>query len=149
MHRLSVHARDTEAGRASLEFLTAAIVLLIPVMFLAMSLSSIQNAALATEAAARNAARVFVQEADLQVAAVRAEQAVVVALANHGFEGHSLLERACSSSQCAAPGTIVVIRVGVEAPLFSSPFLPGFLGKATIPVVAQASAMVSRYGGAP
>lgn len=149
MHRLSVHARDTEAGRASLEFLTAAIVLLIPVMFLAMSLSSIQNAALATEAAARNAARVFVQETNLQVAAVRAEQAVVVALANHGFEAPSLLERSCSSSDCAAPGTIVVIRVGAEAPLFSSPFLPGFLGKATIPVVAEASAMVSRYGGAP
>lgn len=149
MLRLNVHAKDAEAGRASLEFLTAAIVLLIPVMFLAMSLSSIQNAALATEVAARNAARVFVQEADLQVAAVRAEQAVVVALANHGFEGPSLLERSCSSGECGAPGTVVSIRVGVEAPLFSSPFLPGFLGKATIPVVAQASAMVSRYGGAP
>jgi len=149
MLRLSVHSRDTEAGRASLEFLTAAIVLLIPVMFLAMSLSSIQNAALAAEAAARNAARVFVQEANLQVAARRAEQAVVVALANHGFEAHSLLERSCSSAECMAPGTVVSIRVGVEAPLFSSPFLPGFLAEATIPVVAQASAMVSRYGGAP
>jgi hypothetical protein len=132
-----------------LEFLTAAIVLLIPVIFLAMSLSSIQNAALATEAAARNAARVFVQESNLQVAGTRAEQAVLVALSNHGFGAPSTLERSCSSSNCAAPGTVVVIRVGVEAPLFSSPLLPGFLGEATVPVLAQASAMVSRYGGAP
>ena len=57
MLRLSAPGREPEAGRASLEFLTAAIVLLIPVMFLAMSLSSIQNAAVATEAAARNGAR--------------------------------------------------------------------------------------------
>jgi hypothetical protein len=149
MRRLSVHARDSEAGRASLEFLTAAIVLLIPVIFLAMSLSSIQNAALATEAAARNAARVFVQESNLQVAGTRAEQAVLVALSNHGFGAPSTLERSCSSSNCAAPGTVVVIRVGVKAPLFSSPLLPGFLGEATVPVLAQASAMVSRYGGAP
>jgi hypothetical protein len=131
------------------EFLTAAIVLLIPVIFLAMSLSSIQNAALATEAAARNAARVFVQESNLQVAGTRAEQAVLVALSNHGFGAPSTLERSCSSSNCAAPGTVVVIRVGVKAPLFSSPLLPGFLGEATVPVLAQASAMVSRYGGAP
>lgn len=149
MRRSSAHVSLSEAGRASLEFLSAAIVLLIPVMFLAMSLSSIQNAAVATEAAARNGARVFVQETNLQVAASRAEQAVVVALANHGFESPEILERSCSSRDCVAPGTVVVIRVGVEAPLFSSPFLPGFLGEATIPVVAQASAMVSRYGGAP
>jgi hypothetical protein len=149
MRRLSVHGRESEEGRASLEFLTAAIVLLIPVMFLAMNLSSIQNAALATEAAARHGARVFVQEPNLQIAAARAEQAVLVALSNHGFGAPSKLERSCSSSNCAAPGTVVVIRVGVEAPLFSSPLLPGFLGEATVPVLAQASAMVSRYGGAP
>ena len=148
MHPLSARAKDREAGRASVEFLTSAIVLLIPVMFLAMSLSSIQNAAVATEAAARHGARVFVQEPNLQIAATRAEQAVMVALANHGFDAPSTLERSCSSSNCVAPGTIVVIRVGVEAPLFSSPFLPGFLGQATIPVISQASAMVSRYGGA-
>jgi hypothetical protein len=145
----SARGSGPESGRASLEFLTAAIVLLIPVMSLAMSLSSIQNAALATEAAARNAARVFVQEPNLQIAAIRAEQAVMVALANHGFDAASILERSCSSAECVAPGTIVLIRVGVEAPLFSSPFLPGFLGEATIPVVSQASAMVSRFGGAP
>jgi hypothetical protein len=92
---------------------------------------------------------VFVQEPNLRVAALRAEQAVMVALANHGFDAPSSLERSCSSSNCVAPGTIVVIRVGVEAPLFSSPLLPGFLGQATIPVISQASAMVSRYGGAP
>ena len=146
---LSAPGRVPESGRASLEFLTTAIVLLIPVMFLGMSLSSIQNAALATEAAARHAARVFVQEPNLQIAATRAEQAVLVALSNHGFDTPSTLERSCSSNDCAAPGTIVVIRVGVEAPLFASTLLPGFLGQAKIPVLAEASAMVSRYGGAP
>jgi len=49
-----------ESGRASLEFLTAAIILLLPIMFLGMSVSSIYNATLAAETAARNAARIFV-----------------------------------------------------------------------------------------
>jgi hypothetical protein len=73
----------------------------------------------------------------------------MIALANHGIESVSMLERSCQGGNCSAPGTIVRIRVGVDAPLFSSYFLPGFLGAATIPVVSEASAMVSLYGGAP
>jgi hypothetical protein len=145
----NLHAREGESGRASLEFLTAAIVVLIPIMFLALSLSSIQNAMLATESAARAASRVFVTETSLSQAAARAERAVVVALANHGIDSVDSLERSCSRSSCLTPGTVVTIRVGVMAPLFSSDLLPGFLGEATIPVFAEAHSMVSVYGGAP
>lgn len=139
----------SDSGRASLEFLTAAIVLLIPIMFLGMSLSSIHNATLAAEAAARNAARVFVDEIVVQDAAKRAEDAVVVALANHGIDQALSLERRCSLPSCVAPGSIVTIRVGVSAPLIFSDLLPGGVLGPAVPIYAEATAMVARYGGAP
>lgn len=149
MHRWSSLGNHGESGRASLEFLTAAVLLLIPLVFLALSLSSIQNAALGAESAARAASRVFVTETSLVNASARAERAVAVALANHGIYSVESLERSCSQSSCLAPGTVVTIRVRVVAPLFSTDFLPGFLGGASIPVVAEARSMVSVYGGTP
>ena len=46
---------ELESGRASLEFLVLAIFLVLPTMYLGLSLSSLQGASLATESAARNA----------------------------------------------------------------------------------------------
>lgn len=149
MHPWNESANNREAGRASLEFLVAAVVLLIPVMFLGMSLSAIQNATLASETAARNAVRVFVQETTLGVAATRAETAVRVALANHGIDQVHLLSRKCSASPCLTPGSVVTITVGVTAPLISSDFLPGFLGQPSVQVFGEASSVVSVFGGTP
>ena len=149
MPRWNMFDSPRERGRASLEFLVAAVILLIPIMFLGMSLASIQNASLATEAAARNAARVFVKEISLPLAGERAETAIRIALANHGIDSARSIERFCSSSTCLAPGSVVTIRVSVEAPLVSSMFLPGWLGAPSVPVFAEATAMVSRYGGTP
>jgi len=139
----------SESGRASLEFLTAAIIVLIPIMFLGMSLSSIYNATLAAETAARNAARVFVDEVSVGDAAARAEMAVMIALANHGLSQPLSIQRQCSDSSCVAPGSVVTIRVGVVAPLITSGLLPSSLGLPNVPIYAEATAMVSRYGGAP
>jgi hypothetical protein len=138
-----------ESGRASLEFLTAAIILLLPIMFLGMSVSSIYNATLAAETAARNAARMFVDEVSLANASARAESAVVIALANHGIDQPLSLERWCSAPSCVAPGSVVTIRVGVQAPLIAPMFLPRSVVPPSVPVFAEATAMVSRYGGAP
>lgn len=149
MHRWNEFADPQETGRASLEFLVAAVVLLIPVMFLGMSLSSIHNATLAAETAARNAARVFVAETSLSVAAKRAETAARVALANHGINDIQELTRKCSVSECLSPGGVVTIRVGVTAPLISSDFLPGLLGAPSVEVFGEASSVVSIFGGTP
>lgn len=138
---------ELESGRASLEFLVLAIFLVIPTMYLGLSLSSLQGASLATESAARNAVRVFVQETAQERAAQRALTAVTVALANHGFTQIALLERECSLTPCLSPGSVVTIRVGVEAPLFSTDLLPGPAGAPTRFVVSEATGSVSSYGG--
>ena len=149
MRHSNMFAEAGDSGRASLEFLTAAILLLIPIMFLSLSLSSIQNATLAAESAARNAARVFVTETSLSVAATRAETAVMVSLANHGIDQVHVLSRKCSLTPCLSPGSVVTITVGVNAPIFSTDLLPGFLGNPNVQVFAEASSLVSVYGGTP
>jgi hypothetical protein len=118
-------------------------------MFLGMSVSSLQNSSLAAETAARNAARVFVQEVSLPVASFRAQTAIRIALSNHGIHSVRSLERFCSTSSCLAPGSVVTIRVGVDAPLISPSFFPSTWVPPSVPIFAEATAMVSRYGGAP
>ena len=149
MHPWNKSPKTEESGRASLEFLVVSVALLIPVIFLGMSLSSISNASLAAETAARNAARVFVKETSVNVAAKRAETAVMVALDNHGIDQVTAVSRTCSKTPCLSPGSVVAIRVGVTATLFSTDLLPGFLGEPSVVVFGEASSMVSIFGGTP
>lgn len=146
MHPWTTRAEYLESGRASLEFLVFGIALLIPVMFLGMSLASIQGAMLAAQSASDHAARVFIQQPSLSLASSRAEAAAAVALSNHGFDSYSGLERFCEPSPCLAPGSAVTIRVWVEAPLFTSSLLPGVVGAESVTVSAESTRIVSRYG---
>lgn len=139
---------SSESGRASLEFLVAAVFFLIPVMLLGLSVSSIQNASLAAESAARAAVSIFVGETSEYVASHKAERAVQVALANFGIDEPLSLERRCIPSACLSPGALVTIRVGVEAPLFGVGFLSA-ITDGSVSQYAEGSAIVSPYGGAP
>ena len=58
----------SEQGSASLEFITVGMVMLIPLVYLVLTMSAIQAGALAAEGAARQAARVFVQSENLEAA---------------------------------------------------------------------------------
>ena len=119
---------------------------MIPVMFLGLSLWSIQEAQLAANSAATQAARVFVQETDLVEASRRAERAALVALKNHGFSTYSGFQRKCAPASCLSPGSVVTMWVAVDAPIFTSDFLPGVLGAETVMVSAESARVVSRYG---
>ena len=138
--------KSPESGRASLEFLVFGVGVMIPVMFLGMSLWSIQEAQHAANSAATQAARVFVQENDLVEASRRAERAAFVAVKNHGFSSYSVFQWKCAPASCLSPGSVVTMWVAVDAPLFTSDFLPGVLGAETVMVSAESARVVSRYG---
>ncbi len=146
MRLSSMRVSDDDSGRASLEFLVLGVGLVIPGMFVGMNLLSLQGASLATQSAATHAAQVFVQQSTVSSGALAAERAVMVALANHGFDSFASLERSCVPSNCLAPGTAVTIRVSVDAPLMSSDLLPGLLGSESVVVSAHSTRLVSRYG---
>ena len=147
MHPEKFFPKEFESGRASLEFLVLSISLFVPVLYFGLSLSSLQGASLATEAAARNAVRVYVLGAAEANPEGPVAAAVTFALSNHGFHSVDVLETECSAHPCRSPGGRVLVRVGVYAPLFSASLIPGDWGEATTLVVSQASGVVSAYGG--
>lgn len=137
-------------GSASLEFLTAGMLLLIPTVYLIIAIAVVQSAALATEGAARHAARVFVQAPGTEEGAVAATRALELALADHGVTSvESSLTITCApvADQCHTRRGWVTVSVQTRVAL---PLVPAALDIAaplSIPVEAQATQQVSRFWG--
>lgn len=135
-------------GSASLEFITAGILLLVPLIYLVSALSVLQGAAFAAEGAARQGARVFVQSETTEEGSLAARQAVAVAFSDFGItDGVAPVEYSCEplpDSCLTREGHVTVtVRVSVALPL-----LPAFLGRENsggIPFVATATQTVSRF----
>jgi hypothetical protein len=138
-------ADTLRTGRASLEFLIGAIVLFVPVLSLSVVLWSVTNAQLATEAAARHAARSFVQHTTLTQASVSAQSAAEHVLRQHDMDADSDIEIRCEPT-CLRPNSWVEIRLTSHVPMAQ---LPLGTFQATLPVTATAYAQVSHYRGQP
>lgn len=140
-----------ESGSASLEFVTVGLLLLVPLVYLVLAVSSIQAGALAVESASRQAARVFVQSATIDEARDAAIRAVAFALADHGLDpGAARISVECSPDpdSCLTRRGFVEVAVSVEVPL---PLAPAFLEGAfplSVPLNSSATQQVSRFWGA-
>lgn len=138
-------------GSASLEFITAGMLLLIPLVYLIVALATIQSAALATEGAARHAARVFVQAPDTAAGSAAAARALELALADHGVAAEAVdLTISCqpNPAACHTRRGWVTVEVSARVPL---PLVPDVLDLRTplaVPIDAAATQQVSRFWGA-
>jgi Flp pilus assembly protein TadG len=137
----------SEGGSASLEFLTAGLILLIPLVYLVVALSAIQGGAMAVEGAARQAARVYVQSPDADEAIARAARAVEFGLADYGIDAADADVRIdCESSRdCLARQNTVTVTVDVLVPLPLVPDVLSLRNLASVPVQASATQTVSRF----
>ncbi len=141
-----------EDGTASLEFVTAGMILLLPMVYLVLTMSALQAGSLAVEGAARQAVRVYVQAPDTPAAEGGAERAIRFALADYGLDpSAATVSISCSprSSDCLRRRATVTITVGVTIGL---PLVPPALsigGPLTIPLRSTATEQVSRFWGAP
>ncbi|WP_029150945.1 hypothetical protein [Microbacterium indicum] len=136
---------DDDDGSASLEFLTAGVLLLVPLVYLVVALGEVQNAALAAEAAARFVARALTTHTDPDLV-------LRTVAADYGIDPGSLDMRvACTPAAAACPsaGSTVVVTVGhlVDLPLVPEAF--GIGDALSVPVDATATAKVSRLWEAP
>lgn len=138
--------RPLGRGRASIEFLVFTIVVFVPLVFAISSLWGIQAAAIATEQAARDAVRVFVQHRHLPEAARVSETIARRVLAEHGVAGPWRMERTCQPTSCLAPGALVRVEVVTDVVLWRAPGW-GDGWPVAVPVRGTASARVSNYGG--
>ena len=135
----------TDQGSASLEFITAGMLLLVPVVYLVMAVSAVQGATLATEGAARHAARVYVQAANQSVAKAQAQHAVNVALADFGIASDNARVNITCASSCLTPRALVTVSVAVDVPMPLVPKVLNLHQLAVVPVSAQASELVSKF----
>ncbi|MFF2621195.1 pilus assembly protein [Oerskovia jenensis] len=141
----------SEQGNAIVEFLGAALLLLLPVMYLALTLGRIQAATFAVEGAAKESARAFVTADSVVQGEARAGVAVSLALADQGFtdvRSADVLSITCSSPDCLDPGGEVATVVRYDVPL---PFVPPGVRSwvpLSVPVEATHVSPVDRYAGA-
>jgi hypothetical protein len=137
-----------EAGTASLEFVSAGLILLLPLVYLVLTVAAVQAAALATEGTARQAARVFVRAPSEPEAHLAVERAVRVGLADYGIDAAAAtVDVTCSPrpTDCLHRTGSVSVTVTVAVTL---PLLPAALdvdAPASIPLAGSATQTVSRF----
>lgn len=144
------HRGARDRGSASLEFLVAGLLLLVPLVYLVLALSVVQAGALAVDGAARQATRVYVQSESTAAARSAATRAIAVALADYGIDAADASVRITCRPRpgaCLTRHGFVTIRVRVVVPL---PLAPPVLETglpAGLLVEATATEQVSRFRG--
>ncbi len=144
--------QSSDDGNAIVEFLAAALLLLVPVVYLALVLGRIQAATFAAEGAAREAGRTAATASRLEDAVGRATASVDIALDDQGFgdvDPASALTLTCSTEPCLQPGSDIETIVAFDVDL---PFVPEFVRGVVplrVPVVARHVAPVDAFAGRP
>nr|WP_241249039.1 hypothetical protein [Agrococcus sp. KRD186] len=141
-----------DSGSASLEFLTVGVLLLVPLVYLVLTLGQIQHAVLGLEGGARHAARTIAQADSHEAGLVAADRALRVAMADAGLAAEQVdvtISCAPDPGACDTPRGTVTVQLGATVPLpFAPPVLQLDVGLG-VPVSAQAMQPVSAFGGAP
>ncbi len=135
--------RRRDGGAATVEFVWLTVLLLVPLVYVLLSVFEAQRAALAVSSASQAAGRAFVRAPDVVTAQARADQAVQVALADHGVTG-AVVDIVClpDPTDCLQPGSSVRVVVSVDQPL---PLLPTVLGD-TLGVISVDATHTHAYG---
>ena len=113
---------DAEQGSAVVEFTFLSLLLMVPLVYFIITMSQLQGGSFAVVGAADQAAKVFVAQPDAAGGRAAAEQAVLLALADHGHSAaEARVETSCAPADCMAPGSAVTVTVHLTVPL---PFVP-------------------------
>ena len=136
-----------DRGSAALEFITAGVLLLVPLIYLVVAMSVLQAATFATEGAARAGVRVFVLAESEDEAAAALVRSVEYSLTDFGISSDDArVDVGCvpAAADCLARESLVTVTVRVDVAL---PLVPGILGtRATsVPVEARATQRVSAF----
>lgn len=135
---------EGERGSAALEFIGLGVLMLVPLVYLVLSLGAIQQQTLGAEAAARHTARAVTQSTSVTVANARADAVLASVMQEYGMSPDKVkVTLVCSTSRCPSQGATLRVIVTTEVKL---PFVPAIFGLdelATIPIRAEAVQKVS------
>ncbi len=136
-----------EGGSAVVEFVVLGVLLLIPLVYLVLTLARVQAGSYAVSQAAREAGRAFVTAETDGNATARAQAAARLAFADHAFEDSGRVTIACDATPCLRPDGRVVTAATVRVPL---PLVPSFVRHVipmAVPVSASHLSTVDRFRG--
>lgn len=121
---MSDDARGDE-GSALVEFLALAILLLVPIVYLILTLTQLHAGKFAAASAVQSAARVFIAAPDVATAHEHAAVATRVALDDQGFTEHAVSEvlNVECLEECLSPNSGVRISVSIPVQVPGIPFL--------------------------
>jgi hypothetical protein len=141
---------QAERGSALVEFVFLAVLLLVPLIYLVMTLSRIQAGAYAASTGAREAGRAYVTATSEDAAPARAQAASRIAFQDQGFgPGEAALAMACDGTPCLRPEGRIEMSTTITVPL---PLIPSFargILPLEVPVTASHVAVVDRFRGQP
>lgn len=136
-----------EDGSALVELLALVVLLLIPLLYLVLTLGRLQAASFAVEGAARDGARSAARAADAGTAHARAATLTRFAVHDQGLDPRSATATVtCDPRGCGTPETPVTVDVRMTVSL---PFVPAFVhGHTSVPVFARHTMLVDRHARA-
>ena len=137
--------RRDERGSALVEVTWLSLLLLVPLVYVMLSVFAVQSGSFAVSGAARAAARAYSLAPDEASAPGRARAAAAVALQDHDIEpGEAVVSVTCSPdpSNCLAPGSVITAVVRHQVVL---PLVPSALGDQAPSFRVEAQSSVS-YG---
>lgn len=137
---MAKQGRDDQ-GSAIVEFIFAATVLLIPMVYLMLAAGQLQGGSYAVVGAADQAAKVFAVAESPAQARADAHAVVNRAMDNFGFSNARTSIR-CDAA-CLSPGSVVTVTVALDVPL---PFVSDFFQASAFTVDSSASQRVDRFG---
>ena len=134
-------------GNALVEFTYLAVLLMVPLVYLLLTVFQVQRAAFGVTEAARSAGRAYVTADTAAQAAARAQEAADLAMRDQ-IPGYGRARVSYPSTPSLAPGGTVTVTVRHDVTL---PILGGLFGRVepTIPVRATHVEVVDAFREAP
>jgi hypothetical protein len=120
--------RRSDRGSALVELTWLTVLLLVPLVYLVLSVFEVQRAAFGATTASRAAGRAFVLAPDQTTGRARALQAAAVALRDQGVAlpgGAVVITCEPDPLRCLQSGSVVVVSLDLEVTL---PLVPSFFG---------------------
>lgn len=136
---------SSDSGSAMLEFIVVGIGIVMPLVYLAITVMTLHAASFAAHAGAREAARVFMASPSIAQGNGSAVTAMQQAFIDHGVDSSaSDISVTCTNGMCLSPGSLLTVEVTSDVPL---PFIPrwGDSAPLTWPVDANVTLLVDKF----
>lgn len=138
--------RRGEHGSALVELTWLGVLLLIPLVWIVVSVFEVQRGAFATAGASRAAARAFALAADDAEGRQRARSVARRVMVDQGIEDAdpSVVVACVPAGDCHAGGAVITVRVSSAVAL---PLLPGFFGdqRSSFALTSTHTVPIGRY----